>query len=354
MIVTIYNMLTPRAKRFLLVMLCLIGILTTSLFPHTSPTQKHTAQLHKLQADILSPLIAKLHKVKNTFTLKDKLAMFPQAHAAESYDNAAAYIAIDMDSGQILEEKNPDAKLPIASLTKVMSSVIGLDLLQPADTITISQYASTMEPTKIGVVPGQKMQVQELLHAMLMTSANDAAQSLHDGVNAYYNNDIFVSAMNEKAAFLGLTDTHFANPEGFDDPNNYSSVKDLAVLSHYALTQYPLIAAIAQKDYTQLPANASHKQFDLYNWNGLLGVYPGVYGLKIGNTGAAGYTTIVASERNGHKILVVLLGTSGVLQRDQWAADLFDTAFQEAYGLSPVGITAKDLQAKYATWQYWN
>lgn len=86
----------------------------------------------------------------------------------------------------------------------------------------------------------------------------------------------------------------------------------MAVLSYYALKNYPLLAEIVKKDYVRLPANEYHKQFDLYNWQGLLGVYPNVFGLKIGNTDAAGTTTSIAAERDGKRILVVLLGAPDV------------------------------------------
>src|SRR5258706_13802462 len=152
------------------------------------------------------------------------------------------------------------------------------------------------------------MTLAELLHAMLMTSANDAAQVIQDGINTKYHENVFTRAMNEKALFLGLKDSRFDNPQGFDSINNFSSAHDLALLAHYALTNYPLIGKIVQKDYTQLPANQYHKLFDLYNWNGLLDVYPNVYGVKIGNTGRAGTTMVVGSQRAGKDIVVILLG----------------------------------------------
>lgn len=101
------------------------------------------------------------------------------------------------------------------------------------------------------------------------------------------------------------------------------------------------------------PQDDNHKQADLYNWNGLLGVYPGVKGVKIGNTEDAGYATTVLAEREGKKILVVLLGAPGVLQRDLWPSMLLDIGF-EKLGLKPIGITEDQLRAKYSTWKYWN
>lgn len=160
--------------------------------------------------------------------------------------------------------------------------------------------------------------------------------------------------MNEKATFLGLTNTHFTNPQGFDAKDNYSSAEDLAILSHYALTNYPLIAQIAQKEYVYIAKNSFHKQFDLYNWNGLLGVYPQIKGLKIGNTERAGKTIIAVSNREGKQIIVVLLGAPGILERDLWTSELFDAGYTKLTHLPKVNIKEENLQAKYNTWEYWN
>lgn len=295
-----------------------------------------------------------LEKKPNTFSLNDSSSNAPQAYAAADYDNASAYALFDLDTGDVLAEKNDTKHVPIASLTKIMTAVVALDLAQPDEKFTITQDAADQIPTKIGIVPGQKMRLGELMEAALMTSANDAAQEIHDGIDAKYGSPIFVEAMNRKAEFLGLQDTHFTNSEGFDNTQHYSSAHDLAVLAHYALQNYPLIAKIAQQDYVYLPANSDHKQFDLYNWNGLLDVYPGAIGLKIGNTENAGYTSVVIAKRQDKTLGVVLLGAPGIIQRDEWAAELLDLGFQKTLGLAPVDVTQQQLQAKYATWQYWN
>lgn len=265
-----------------------------------------------------------------------------------------SYIAVDFTTGNTILSKNTSQKVPIASLTKIMSAMVALDLMSAQETITVSKYASLMPPTKIGISAGEKLTLDELLHGMLMTSANDAAQAVADGVNSKYQQNIFVWAMNRKAQLLGLKYTHFSNPQGFDNTQNYSTASDLAILSHYALTYYPEIARIVQEDYVQLPASSLHKQYDLYNWNGLLDVYPNVSGIKIGNTTAAKYTNIVVSQRENKEILVVMLGASGVLQRDLDAATLLDDAYQQEYALSPVGVNETMLMQKYQTWKYWN
>ena len=101
-------------------------------------------------------------------------------------------------------------------------------------------------------------------------------------------------------------------------------------------------------------SNENHKQFDLYNWNGLLDVYPDVHGVKIGNTAAAQKTTIVYSTRGGKKLVAVVLGAPDITKRDLWAAKLLDIGYQQTLGLPPVNVTEEQLAAKYSTWHYWN
>jgi D-alanyl-D-alanine carboxypeptidase (penicillin-binding protein 5/6) len=306
------------------------------------------------KADTMNSLKPKLEQKPSTFSLKENASLIPQTYAADEMENLSAYAVIDLDTGEIIKAKNGNERLPIASLTKVMTAVTALDLADPSYLITIDQQAASMIPTKIGIVPGEKMRLEELLHASLMTSANDATQQIKNGIDEKYHDEIFIKSMNDKAAFLNLNNTHFANAEGFDSAENYSSVEDLARLTEYALTNYPLFASIVTKDYFVIAGNENHKQFDLYNWNGLIGVYPETHGIKIGNTDQAQKTTIVYSTRGGKKLVAVILGAPGITKRDLWAAKLLDIGYQQTLGLPPVNVTEEQLAAKYSTWQYWN
>ncbi len=301
---------------------------------------------------IIKPL---LEAVPNTFVLKNPTSpFFSPAHASSVMDSAAGYAVIDLDTGEIIAAKEGNVRLPIASITKTMTAVVALDLADKTELFTVSEHAASIEPTKIGVIPGEKMTVDELLHGLMLVSGNDAAEVIREGIDAKYNEKIFIKAMNEKAKILGLKNTHFSNPQGFDSPQNYSSVEDLAILTHYALTNYPELASIVSKDYYFLPANANHKQFDMYNWNGLIGVYPNAQGLKIGNTDDAGKTTVVTSTRNGKKMAAIVLGAPRILERDLWAAQLLDLGYERTLGLKPVKVTEEQLGKKYSTWKYWN
>jgi len=311
--------------------------------------------LGKKQPEASKEIKIKLQQKANNFHIIHASTPFVKnAQAAAPYDQAASYAIIDMDNGTIILNKDSEKQVPIASLTKIMTAVVSLDLSRPTDIITITQTDTKVSPTRIGVIPGEKMTLHELLQGALLVSGNDAAEAIRTGIDAKYHDSVFINAMNEKAKFLGLSNTHFANPQGFDNPGNYSTAEDLAILTHYALTQYPLIADIAKKEYAFVPANENHKQFDMYNWNSLVGVYPGAQGLKIGNTDAAGSTIIVSAKRSGKHIGVILLGAPDILNRDLWTAELLDLGFAKTLGLPPVNVTKEQLQAKYKTWKYWN
>ncbi len=319
-------------------------------------------QHFKMQINLVSPLPEKnyfldtvlplLEQKKMQFELKNDTSLIPQSYAAGELDadTANAYTVIDLDTGLILFEKNGEKRFAVASLTKIMTALTALDLASPNEIFTIEKRATRAIPSVIGVTEGEKLTLTELLNGALLMSGNDAAEAIRDGIDAKYGELVFIRAMNEKAKFLGLVNSNFSNPQGFDYGNNHSSAHDMARLTQYALTQYPLINSIVKQDYLTIPSNANHKEFEMKNWNGLIGVYPGAQGVKIGFTESAGKTTIVVANRNGKNILVVLLGAPGILERDLWAAQLLDLGFQKSIGLEPVNITEEQLQIKYASW----
>lgn len=296
-------------------------------------------------ADLLEPYKEKLSKKEN-FILKESLL----TPASGDYTMASAYSVIDYDSGEILASKNFSMQLPIASLTKLMTAVVALDLASPSDTFSVSEAATKAVPSKVMLKDGERVSLEKLLNATLIASANDAAFAIRDGIDKKENREIFTKAMNYKAAQLGLKNTSFTNPAGFDSPKNFSSVEDLSLLTHYALENYPLIKEIVAKPFADLNSGLDTR-FYLNNWNGLLGVYPGVFGVKIGNTAEAGQTTVVISEREGKKLMVVVLGAPGVLERDLWAAQLLDEGFSKM-GLPKINVSEDDLKVKYASWRY--
>lgn len=338
----------------LVVILSKLGVKPPEFFHLPTSVNLQMISPQQEKSDVLELIKPKLEQKTNAFYLKKPTSFIPVTNAGNEYENATAYGVIDYDTGEVLLQKNFDTKTHVASLTKIMTAVVALDLASSAEEFEVSQKAAEIIPTKIGVSVGEKLAVEKLLNALLLTSANDAAEVIKEGINKKYGEDVFIQAMNEKAKTLKLFDSRFDNPQGFDSIRNFSSVADLAVLSHYALENYSIIAEIAKKDYQFYSPNNNHKQIDLYNWNGLIGVYPGAFGLKIGNTGWAKYTTVVSAQREGKKVLVVLLGAPGVLERDLWSARLLDLGFEKLAGLLPANIGEDELMQKYSSWKYWN
>jgi D-alanyl-D-alanine carboxypeptidase (penicillin-binding protein 5/6) len=221
---------------------------------------------------------------------------------------ARAGILLDLDTGAILWERSPHARRPEASLTKVMTALVALQHLGLDDTVTVpaSITALPWDSTLMGLRPGERVTVRELLYGLFLNSGNDAAVTL---AQASGSQTAFVSELNAMAASLGMLDSHFVNPVGLDSPNHYTSAADLALAAQALLSRHPQAAAIASTRDVILPATAGHPAFALHNLNVLLRRDPDVTGLKTGWTGQAGGCLIVTAQRDGHHLLAVLLGS---------------------------------------------
>lgn len=340
--------LIPKVKIFLLSFLIVFVVATLPKLGIRPP--QILSPISPMSA--LEKLRPRLEEKKNTFELKRRSSLIPRSFAAGqlSAEDSRAYAVVDLASGEVVLEKNSQEQLPIASITKIMTAIVALDLVNEQEVFTVDRSVKRVVPTIVALEPGEKVTLRELLEASLLTSANDAAEMIRSGIDKKFGDGTFLAAMNEKAHILGLEHSYFTNPQGFDYGRPHSSVDDVAVLCAYALRKYPIIAEIVKKDTAYFPENEHRKELDLPNWNGLLGVYPNVFGMKIGFTERAGYTTTVASERDGHKLLVVLLGAPGVLERDLWSAQLLDAGFERSFNLDPVEISEESLREKYATW----
>ena len=146
-----------------------------------------------------------------------------------------------------------------------------------------------------------------------------------------------------------MSHSHFVNPDGLDDQNQYSTLEDVARLVNNVQKNYPEILKAAQSDNQDIATSSSHGFYYLPNWNGLLGVYPGVSGLKIAYTEEAGYSTIVTASRENMSVVAIVSGTDSYLERDRAAADLLDAAFMTK-GVLPVRVTTNMLNRRYKAW----
>ena len=247
------------------------------------------------------------HVVNKNITLYQPRYDFLKAHPGTLNLTAKSAIVIDQNSGQILFTKNEHAKEWPASITKILTMVIALENYSPDKLCTVSEEASETQPDKISMNVGEKMRVGDLVYGMMMISANDAAEVLAEcdkgGRNA------FIKQMNDKAKSLGLKDSHFANPNGLDDPNHYSSAFDIATITRYAIMTIPsTLQYMGRKDDYSVPASDHNAAHYWYQISHLLFTYPGMIAAKTGYTDEAKNTYVGVASRNGRMIIIVYFG----------------------------------------------
>ncbi|MGI8607854.1 MAG: D-alanyl-D-alanine carboxypeptidase family protein [Candidatus Dormibacteria bacterium] len=250
-----------------------------------------------------------------------------EAHPATGApaNRAHAAVMVDLESGHVLYSRNPHQRMASASTAKLMTAMVTLDAADPSTVVTVPPAAIQVEPNVMGLSAGEKLTVQDVLTGLLLDSGNDAAETL--AVTTVGDRVAFITAMNAKAAAMALTDTHFANPSGLDDPAQYTSPHDLAMLAAYLYRHYPLLERIVTTKTGSIQGSSDHKAFAPINLNKLLWSYPGAIGFKTGLTDNAG-TCLVAGARRGAHTLVLVELNDPLIFTD--AAPLFDYGFRRA------------------------
>lgn len=215
--------------------------------------------------------------------------------------SAEAAIIMDNDSHVILYTKNPTLRFSMASTTKLMTALVGLGYYQLNSVLTIQR--DDVEGSKVGFHKGEQLTFESLLYGMLLPSGNDAADAIAD--NYPGGMSAFVAAMNAKAASLSLVNTHFGDPAGLNDDEDYTTVIDLAHLASMAIKN-PIIARIVSTKEQVITTVDGTATYDLSNLNKLLGTY-GVNGIKTGTTDEAGQVLITSSVMNGHTLIMIVM-----------------------------------------------
>lgn len=216
-------------------------------------------------------------------------------------------ILIDGKTGEVLFWKNPHARVPIASVTKIMTALLAIEHLKPRDIVTVAPLATRTPPTKEGLRAGERVEAWKLLYATMLFSGNDSALALAIEVGG--TRERFIEMMNERARQLGLVDTHFSSTSGVVDEDNYSSAWDLAALSRVAMAnpRFRAIVATKQKRVDWAPPT----DWKLYvNHNRLVREYPGADGIKTGWTTLARHTLAASARRDGTWLIGVTLGSA--------------------------------------------
>ena len=236
---------------------------------------------------------------------------------------ASAYL-VKRDN-RVLWAGNAHAHLSPASLTKMMTALVILEGGQLEEVVTVSRAASRETGSHIGLKAGDQLRVRDLLAAMVVRSANDACRALADHIGV-----TIVARMNQRVASLGLRDTQFVDPCGHDRPAQYSTAADLARIAEVVMNNDEY-ARLARSDRLVIRTMNGQRRFYFTTTNALIGRYEGAIGVKTGTTGRAGNCVIAMAERNGVRVLIVLLNA-----RDRWwnAAGLLDRAFEQHATLS--------------------
>jgi len=216
-----------------------------------------------------------------------------------------------------------EEKLPPASLTKIMTALIVLERANLNASVTISPTVAAETGHRLRLRVGEKYLVRDLLAAMLIESANDAARALAEHIGG--SEERFARIMNARAAKLGLKNTHFTNPAGHHDPDHYTTARDLVVMTEAAL-QRPLFRELVSKVRYEIRSVNSKRRFKLENSNKLLPKYNGMVGVKTGYTPEAGRCLVALAERDGVEVLIVLLRA-----KNRWnlAERMLDKAFEQ-------------------------
>lgn len=218
--------------------------------------------------------------------------------------SAQSAILIELTSGDVIYEKNAHERLPMASTTKIMTAITALENADTSKTIKVSEKACGVEGSSIYLKAGEELTLSELLYALMLESANDAAAAIAIGISGSI--DAFADLMNETAAKIGLENSHFTNPHGLDDDAHYTTAADLAKLTAYALENNEF-RKIVSTYKTQIPMNSGDGVRVLVNHNKLLRLSDDVIGVKTGFTKHSGRCLVSAAERDGVCVIAVTL-----------------------------------------------
>lgn len=268
------------------------------------------------------------------------LALAPAAAAAAPEVTAKAVVVANGATGEVLVRENERARVPIASITKLMTALVTLDHARPGDLMAVPPGAPAVGGSTVNLVPGERLTVRDLLEATLIQSANDAAYTLAVNVGGG-SEAAFVQMMNARARRLGLADTHFMTPHGLDAPGQLSSARDVTSLARMAM-QKPVIREIVREP-TETIAGGRF----LETWNDLLSSFPGVVGVKTGHTSAAGWSQVAAARGHGFTIYATLLGSPSREERNADLAELLSWGLAQ-YRAVPV-ISSSRVYARAET-----
>jgi serine-type D-Ala-D-Ala carboxypeptidase (penicillin-binding protein 5/6) len=248
------------------------------------------------------------------------------ARAAPPNPEARAFLVVNASTGEVLAARAPHARVPIASITKLMTVLVALEHTKLSNVVRVDRNAAAVGESTINLRAGERITVHDLVAAALIQSANDAAVALARYVG-HGSTPAFIALMNAKARQLGLHDTHFVRPDGLDEPGEVSSAADVVKLAEVAMHNPTIRRIVGGR--TAIISGDRH----LTTWDDLLGTFPGLIGVKTGHTDNAGWCQVAAVRGDGLTIYTAILGSPTRSRRNADLSLLLD------WGLSRYRVT---------------
>ena len=260
----------------------------------------------------------------------------PFVYAEELVESGKSAVLMEVETGRILYEKNPDEPLEPASMTKMMPMYLILEAIADGrltweKEVTVSEHAASLGGTQIYLEPGEVMTVRDLFASVAIASANDSVTALGEALSG--SEAAFVELMNERAKAFGMTNTVFKNSTGLPDDGHVTTAYDMALLAKHLITTFPEVTEFTSlyEDYVR---EDSDDPFWLVNTNKLVRYVEGVDGLKTGSTDAAGYCLAATAKRGDMRVVAVVMGAERSELRNREVARLIEYAFSQ-YELHP-------------------
>lgn len=289
-----------------------------------------------------SPARAVVKRLAVPFGVVLCLSMSIRAVHAQIGSDRYASIVVDATTGNVLEAANPDAPRHPASLAKLMTLYMTFEALRDRritedELVPVSAHAASMEPSKLGLLPGMRLTVQEAILALVTKSANDAASALGEFLGG--SEERFSQMETLRARALGMNRTTFTNASGLPDPNQWTTARDLAVLARHLLADFP-----TEYSYFSVE-NFTYQHRVIYNHDRMLRTYPGADGMKTGYTEASGHNLVTSAVRGGVRLIGVVLGAASNNERNIHMAALLNQGYEEmdvpVEQQRPVGVAGR-------------
>ena len=239
---------------------------------------------------------------------------------------ADSAILIEASTGRVVYEKNPDEVRPPASMTKMMTGILGIERLAPHKLLTVSPFASATADSELTLQPAEQMEAEQLLHGMMLVSDNGAAVVLAQEMEGTV--PLFAKAMNEKAREIGCEHTHFTNPNGLPNDGHVSTARDMAKIAAYCMKNRKFREIVSERRRTIYWSSPKGRWHEAENSNNLLKTYEGINGIKTGWTEAAGGCLAASAKRGAVELIAIVMHSPDVNVRFEDARKLLDYGFE--------------------------